>query len=198
MIRIGIVILTGLVLCFGLSFDAAAEPLDVGRRDKLVLGWLENIVLKPWNLVLRAKLDSGANTASIDAENITFFEKERQNWVRFAYIENKRNTRPKRRIVIERPLLRIEQIKEHFGKPQQRPVVTLQFCLHGKLFETEFNLVDRSHFNYPVLLGRRFLKKIAVVDPEVTQSIRSIPEDCTATEARVDANYEKPKGENDP
>lgn len=195
MIRIGTVTLVWFVCALGLQSEARADHMELGPQDKLILGWIEKIVLKPGDLVLRAKLDTGANTASIDAEKITYFTRDNQPWVRFVYVKNKRNSRPDQPVEFERPLVRTEQIKEHFGVPQERPVVTLHFCLHGTLFETEFNLVDRTNFKYPILLGRRFLQKIALVDPESTQLIDIIQRDCDASGMdaavkEVDADYE--------
>lgn len=195
MIRFLTVTLVWIIFAVGLQSRARADHMELGPQDKLVLGWLEKIVLKPGDIVLRAKLDTGANTASIDAENIIFFEKDDQPWVRFAFLRNKRNDKPKKLVEFERPLVRTEQIKEHFGESQQRPVVTLQFCLHGTLFETEFNLVDRTNFKYPVLLGRRFLQKIALVDPESTQLINTIQRDCNPPEMDVEVKDVEAKDE---
>ena len=57
-------------------------------------------------------------------------------------------------------------IKRHDGDSQRRSVVSLTFCLGGHQREVEFSLIDRSEFEYPVLLGRSALAGIAVVDPE--------------------------------
>jgi hypothetical protein len=196
MIRIGIATLAGLIFTFGPHFRAEAEHMQSELQGKLILGWLEKIVLKPWDVVLRAKLDTGANTASIDATDIAFFEKDGQTWVRFAIIKNRRNDKPNHRIEIERPLVRTVLIREHFWESQQRPVVSLEFCLSGTLFEAEFNLVDRTNFTYPVLLGRRFLQKIALVDPEATLLTHTILRDCKPSGIGIAANDEHGNREN--
>lgn len=179
MIKTSIVALIWTILAFGMQSQAKAEHIALGSENKIILGWIEKVVLKPWDIILKAKLDTGANTSSIDAADITFFEKNDQPWVRFVYVQNKRNDKLNQEVAIERPVLRIVQIKEHFGKPQQRPVVNLEFCLHGTWFEAEFNLVDRTHFNSPVLLGRRFLQDIALVDPKAIHLNDTISLDCT-------------------
>ncbi|MEN8259483.1 MAG: RimK/LysX family protein [Pseudomonadota bacterium] len=190
MIRIGVVALVWFLFAFGVQFRAEAEHMPSGPQGKLVLGWLETIVLKPWDVVLRAKLDTGANTASIDAEDITFFEKDQQTWVRFMIVKNKRSDKPDHRIEIERPVVRTILIREHFWESQQRPVVSLQFCLNGTMFEAEFNLVNRSNFKYPVLLGRRFLQNIALVDAEVTSLTHTVLRDCKRSEIIIEAKDE--------
>jgi hypothetical protein len=46
--------------------------------------------------------------------------------------------------------------------------VDLEFCFGGRWWQTEFSLVDRGKFHYPVLLGRGFLDGVAVIDPGAT------------------------------
>ena len=40
----------------------------------------------------------------------------------------------------------------------------LEICLAGQLLKTEVSLIDRSEFNYPLLLGRSALTSFALVD----------------------------------
>jgi hypothetical protein len=54
------------------------------------------------------------------------------------------------------------------ARSSKRDVVKLTLCKNGRNYETEFTLVDRSNFNYPLLLGRSFLKDVAIVDASVT------------------------------
>ncbi|BBI63058.1 hypothetical protein HSBAA_43640 [Vreelandella sulfidaeris] len=51
--------------------------------DEQVFGWVEKATLQPWDIEVKAKLDSGALTSSLDARNIELFEKDDQEWVRF-------------------------------------------------------------------------------------------------------------------
>lgn len=179
-------VFVGLSLLAGAMLYAVSEEALAGSREKLVFGWLEPIVLRPWDLVLPAKLDTGANTASLDADDIDFFKKKGQTWVRFALVMNRRNEKPNHKISIERPLERIVYIRDHFWEPQKRPVVKLQFCLNGSEFETDFNLVDRSKFNYPVLLGRRFLHKVALVDANAKRLTKTNLKECNPDNLALD------------
>jgi hypothetical protein len=61
-------------------------------------------------------------------------------------------------------LIRYAYIKEHEGPSQRRPVVQIEVCLGDHLDEIEVSLVDRSGFQYPVLLGRNALENVALVD----------------------------------
>ena len=151
-----------LVIMSGLM--AVAAPL--AARDLLTLGWLERIRLEPWDFVAKAKLDTGAKTAAIHATNIERFDKNGQKWVRFKLALDHRDPQSET-FVVERPLERDVAIKLR-GKTQNkdtRPTVELEFCIGGARYQALFTLVNRRKFNYPVLLGRRFLAAIAVVDP---------------------------------
>jgi hypothetical protein len=57
----------------------------------------------------------------------------------------------------------------------------LTVCKNGKDYEAEFNLVDRSKFNYPVLLGRSFLKDVALVDANATFLFKADDDACAAS-----------------
>ncbi|MEN8260862.1 MAG: RimK/LysX family protein [Pseudomonadota bacterium] len=129
------------------------------------MGWIEPVILIPWGVQFKAKLDSGAKTSSIHAKQVERFEKDGEPWVRFVIpVESKRKKRTGK-MQVERPLVRDVRIKRHKTSSYARPVVSLEFCMNGQDYVTQFNLIDRSGFNYPVLLGRRFLKDVAVIDP---------------------------------
>ena len=145
-------------------------PSQALARDPLQLGWLERIRLDPWDIVAKAKLDTGAKTAAIHATDIKRFDKDGQKWVRFKLALDHRDPNSET-FLVERPLERDVTIKLRGTKHNDaRPSVKLGFCLGGRRFEANFTLVNRSKFNYPVLLGRRFLADLAVIDPAARYS----------------------------
>jgi hypothetical protein len=135
--------------------------------DKQIAGWLERIRIQPENVVALAKLDTGAKTSSIDAENIELFERGGQDWVRYTLVvkESKKTTL---RLPRESPIVRNVLIKDHERGADARPVVELELCMDGRRHRARFSLVDRGAFLYSVLLGREFLAGSYVVDPELT------------------------------
>lgn len=139
-----------------------AAPLHA-QETKHMIGWVERVAIYPGDLVVRAKIDTGAKTASLNCECVQQFKRDGKEWVRFSVI----NTRGKS-ISLERRVVRTATIKRHFGGEQHRPVIKLGICLGGVYEETEVNLVDRSGFNYQMLIGRNFLKEGFVVDPART------------------------------
>lgn len=145
------------------------SPANV-RQNALVvrpvMGWLETVFLEPWHRRVTAKLDSGAKTSSLHADNVDHFSRDGRPWVRFSLIDIENRQLPN--IVVERELVRTAFIKSHQNESTKRDVVMMTVCKNGKEYVEEFNLVDRSNFNYPVLLGRSFLKDLALVDANAT------------------------------
>ena len=47
------------------------------------MGWLEWSWLEPGHVRLKTKLDTGARTSSLHAEDIATFERDGETWVRF-------------------------------------------------------------------------------------------------------------------
>ena len=113
---------------------------------------------------MKAKLDTGADTSSIHATKIRRSRGDNgKTWVEFRLTDEDSD----RRVRYRKRLVRYAYIKEHDGPSQRRPVVKLEVCLGDHQQEIEVSLVDRSGFEYPVLLGRNALEKVVVVDPEL-------------------------------
>ena len=72
---------------------------------------------------------------------------------------------------LEKKLVRLAKIKRHSGPRQERPVALLGICVGAFYREVEVNLVDRSKFKYPLLVGRSFLSGALTVDPSKTYSV---------------------------
>ncbi len=141
----------------------AAEKTTTTPESLKILGWVEFIRLEPWGIKTPARIDTGANTASMSARDINVFKRNGKTWVRFTF-DFKKGT-GERTVEIERPLVRMVKIKQHDGPPQERPVISMEICLADEIREAEFDLIDRRALNYPVLLGRKALAGYVVVDP---------------------------------
>jgi hypothetical protein len=169
------------ILWLAISYAVAAGASETRPpvREKLVMGWLESVYLKPWNLRVTAKLDTGAKTSSLHAGHIDHFTKDGQEWVRFTLMDSD----DKKPLVVERPLVRTAYVKERMARSSKRDVVKLTVCKNGRDYETEFTLVDRSNFNYPLLLGRSFLQDVALVDAAETFIYKADNDPCKTQSA---------------
>jgi hypothetical protein len=140
-----------------------ANPADAGMetRDLMILGWVESVYLTDPGISLKAKLDSGAETSSLDARIIKKFRQHGKRWVRFALADPATGEE----FVLVRERMRTIGVVQHEGGNQLRPTVMLQVCVADRLLDVEFSLIDRSEFSYRLLLGRRALKAFALIDP---------------------------------
>jgi hypothetical protein len=129
--------------------------------NKLVVGRVEWLWIEAINRVYEARVDTGATTSSISAQEITPFEKDGKRWVRFKLAPDDSDDG----FEIEAPLVRYVRIRQASSDQlDRRPVAALTVRL-GKMTEVaEFTLTDRTQMTYPILLGRSFLRDVAVVD----------------------------------
>lgn len=163
------------VAIFVLSAGTGA-PLKAAEKD--IFGWAEHVLVGRSQLEMEAKLDTGADTSSIDASKIRRYRSEdKKLWVEFRLSDDDSG----RAIRYKKKLVRYAYIKEHDGPSQKRPVVKMTVCLGDHPMEIEVSLVDRSGFAFPVLLGRNALKGLAVVDSELEYTSNPI---CPAEEQR--------------
>jgi len=139
----------------------AAEPTLYGRY--------ENIALPELGETLKAKMDTGAYTVSLSAKDIEMFTRDGEEWVRFRLATKDASGK-----VYEHKVSRISKIKGRAEEEDEgdapevskRPVVDLELCLGDVKRTVEVNLVDRSHFNYPLLVGAKALREFkAAVNP---------------------------------
>jgi hypothetical protein len=143
----------------------AGEPTLYGRYERIGLPEL--------NTSLKAKMDTGAQTASLSARDIELFKRDGEAWVRFRLAAKDADDK-----LHEHLLARISKIKNRAGENDdadeesdvaevsKRPVIDLELCLGKQLRTVEVNLADRSSFNYPLLIGAKALRELnAAVDP---------------------------------
>ncbi len=154
-----------------LEDEAAAEEADAEKAaiavpvapDPIqVFGWREKIKIKGIEEELQAKLDTGALTSSIHAEEKELFERDGKKWVRF-FVDDPRKEKSVR-TRLEAPLVRIARIKEPGGESSMREVVRLTFEIGERSLRGEFTLNNRDNMLSPVLIGRTAIKELGWVD----------------------------------
>lgn len=142
---------------------AAFEPaIVVSEEGKAVLGRNEWAWLELLQRNLKARIDTGALSSSLSAIELQPFERDGQRWIRFRVPDEEH---PDGGEVYETPLLRHVRIRQaSAGELERRPVVQLKVRVGELADETEFTLTNRENMLYPVLLGRNFLRDVALVD----------------------------------
>lgn len=159
-------------LAFSGSLHACAyENSPAVHNERVILGWVEFVSIKSEGIIAKAKLDTGAKTSSIHAEDIEYFKRDGKQWVRFRFEKKMRPARhgmpavPRQKKIVEAPVKRIVRIKQHTVDFVERAAIDLDMTIGDKTYRTEFTLTDRDAFIYPILLGRRFLESAVIVDP---------------------------------
>ncbi len=127
-----------------------------------IIGESEVIHLPGFSVPFEARVDTGATTSSIEATDVSSFERDGRKWVRFRVL-SRSGAEEK---TYELPVARTVRIKQHAGSESLlRISVLLTFRIGHLTLEREFTLTDRSHFEYPVLIGRNIISGLAAVDP---------------------------------
>ncbi|MCC6922765.1 MAG: ATP-dependent zinc protease [Nitrosomonas sp.] len=136
-----------------------AQARDSNDKRK-ILGGLEYIYLDPPGIILSARIDTGAQTSSLNALDMVEFERDGKPYVKFNIVDP--NTGEK--IELTRRIRGHTKIKKHVTESQRRPIVSLRVKLGDLDEHISFTLIDRSKFKQQALIGRNFLRDLAVVD----------------------------------
>ncbi|PCE62999.1 30S ribosomal protein S6--L-glutamate ligase [Sediminicola luteus] len=112
---------------------------------------------------IKARVDSGAKTSSLQANNVKFITKGLEEWVRFEVnpIQENRSVA----VPCEAKLVDVRTVKSSQGISEERPVVRTMVTLGDDSFEIELTLANRDTMEYRMLLGREALNGRYLVDP---------------------------------
>ena len=153
-------LLTLLVLSHFVRFPKSA---DVTKRapasqviDPRLIGHLEEVhVGENKDLHFYAKIDTGAESSSIHAENITPFKKQENGrsvlYVRFDTVDENFKTR-----TFIRPVVKIGEVKSALGT-SQRYFIREKIWIGDAVHSVNVNLADRSHLKRKFLVGKNIL-----------------------------------------
>jgi len=125
-----------------------------------ILGGLEYVFLDPPGINLSARIDTGAQTSSLNALDMVEFERDGKPYIKFYILDPDSGEK----IEIVRRVRGHTKIKKHKIESQRRPIVRLRVKLGDLDEHISFTLIDRSKFQQQVLVGRNFLRDLAIVD----------------------------------
>lgn len=132
----------------------------------LVIGGVESVYIPPFEIPFQARIDTGAATSSIDAQNITPFERDGEKWISFDIVNKKTSQKHH----FEKPIVRKTSIIRTFQE-EKRYVVHFDIKMGEEIIDTEFTLNDRSKFEYQVLIGRNILNGRFIVDSSIENTL---------------------------
>jgi hypothetical protein len=131
------------------------------QKSKVEVGWCELVDIPSLGLFdIHAKMDSGAATSSIHATRIKPFERDGAKWVEF-WFRDIAGEKPRR---FEAQVIDRRMIRSSNGERQTRYVIAAQLCLGKLCWEGQLTLANRRAMAFPVLIGRRALRRGFVVN----------------------------------
>lgn len=165
--------------CVCENTEASAVLKGTEKIDaKTVLGGIEMVHLDPPGLEFSARIDTGAQTSSLNALDIVEFERDGKPFVKFNLIHPQTGEK----IELTRRLRRYARVKELGNREsQRRPVVRMRVILADIDEQINFTLENRSRFKYQVLIGRNLLQDLAIVDVSKKSALVTTDNPATAT-----------------
>jgi len=134
------------------------------KREKKVVGWKEQVALPDLKIKsVIAKIDTGANVATIDAADIKFVTRKDVKYVKFT-VKKRNNTVRK----TSAPLAGFKRIRSYNGDVEKRPYIKTDILMDGITKNIELTLTDRGPMDYTMLIGRKALGRRWIVNPSIS------------------------------
>lgn len=128
------------------------------KLSQKIIGRIEEVDLPEWGFYnLEAKIDTGAYTSSLHCHHIEPFTKNSERWIRFYLLDPDHVSYSDQKM--ELPIHDKREVKSSNGETELRYFVQTKIIFFGEPYFIEFSLTDRSAMKYPLLIGRKFLKK---------------------------------------
>lgn len=124
------------------------------QSSKSIIGMIEPVRIIPGNIVLTARIDTGANTSSLHAEGLQIINKDGVEWAHFSLYGQPMDAK----------IIKFVRIKQHGAASERRPVIQLRVNLGNVSEIVRVTLTDRSNFKYKMLIGRNLLYDRFLVD----------------------------------
>ena len=138
------------------------------KKPKRIVGWKENAALPDLNVKnVIAKIDTGANLASIDAADIKIVSRDKVKYVKFKVMKRNNTVRK-----TSAPLEGYKRIKSSNGDVERRPYIKTTLLMDGITKKIELTLTDRGPMEYTMLIGRKALGRRWVVNPSISFSTK--------------------------
>ena len=130
----------------------------MSTSNQKVIGRIEQVSLPEWEFNdLDAKIDTGAYTSSLHCHHIEPFERDGESWIRFYMLDPDHESYNDK--MLEMRLHDKREVKSSNGDTELRYFIQTKIDFFDSVYTIEFSLTDRSAMKYPLLIGRKFLRK---------------------------------------
>lgn len=149
------------------SIEAMVEGDGVSishNEAKPTLGWREWVQMLDFGPAkIKAKIDTGARTSAIHAEDIVIFRRKGKRMVRFRLYPVQRSR--EKALLVETELLEKRKVRSSVGHETNRPVIVVHLTIGQFSWPIELTLVNRDIMGFRMLIGRQAIRKRFLVDP---------------------------------
>ncbi len=134
-------------------------------EERTTIGWREWIRLPGLDeTIIKAKVDTGARTSSLHAYDISEVDRDGEAWIRFCFHPVQRDE--EETVTAEARLVDRRTVTASNGQSELRYVVETEAVIDGVSTPIELTLTRRDAMGFRMLLGRRALRGLFVVDPK--------------------------------
>lgn len=127
-----------------------------------MIGRRERVGFPAWGLRLRAKVDTGAFSSSLDVAEYEVVETESGSVVRMAIAVSRRH--PERVLRVEEPMVRSVYVRSSSGCRVLRPLIEPVVSMGDVTRRVRLTVTDRSKMRFRMLLGRQAIAGLFLVD----------------------------------
>ncbi|WP_428687799.1 ATP-dependent zinc protease family protein [Roseibium sp.] len=125
-----------------------------------IIGWREIVSLPELGVFdMRAKIDTGARTSALHAEDQEVFDRDGAKWVRFRVPASRHHSDFK----VEVPVLDERNIKNTSGVPERRIVIRTVLHLGTHHWHVDVSLANRANMGFDMILGRTAIRRHKVL-----------------------------------
>lgn len=134
-------------------------------RKPQLIGWREWVELPSFGeIITKAKIDTGARTSALHAFYVEPFRRQGEDWVRFGLHPHQGDINTQ--VECEAQVLDRRKVTDSGGHAELRYVISARLKLGETAFDAELTLTDRENMRFRMLLGRRALKGLFLVDSD--------------------------------
>jgi hypothetical protein len=123
------------------------------KPPRKVIGSFEQVLFPDFgNYKVMAKIDTGAYTGALHCTKIHEEETEKGKVLHFSPFDHPE-------VIMTVTDFAVRHVRSSNGERTRRYFIDTNITLHGQTYPIVLSLADRSEMKWPVLIGRRFLRK---------------------------------------